>query len=179
MDNKKLICYQVGEKYDKVMKTDGAVFEMYDQNGVISISVTNLTEDEIFALDAGQLDIYLSVIEGIIFVVAEFKDKFIFDMPFNYGLYEKFELENPAPYGFTVSVIAVEGIDNTIKAMRVVGLDPESVKSFICSPKNSGGIRFKIMMKGFRACMRDILQKIYSSMQSLKTLFGGVLYESY
>ena len=125
MDNKKLICYQVGEKYDKVMKTDGAVFEMYDQNGVISISVTNLTEDEIFALDAGQLDIYLSVIEGIIFVVAEFKDKFIFDMPFNYGLYEKFELETPAPYGFTVSVIAVEGIDNTIKAMRVVGLDPE------------------------------------------------------
>lgn len=125
MDNKKFICYQVGEKYDKVMKTDGAVFEMYDQNGVISISVTNLTEDEIFALGVGQLDIYLSVIEGIIFVVAEFKDKFIFDMPFNYGLYEKFELENPAPYGFTVSVIAVEGIDNTIKAMRVVGLDSE------------------------------------------------------
>ncbi len=125
MDNKEIICYHVGEKYDKVMKADGAIFEMYGQNGFISISITNLTDDEISALDAGQLDIYLSAIEGIVFVVAEFKDKFVFDMPFNYGLYEKFELEDPAPYGFVVPVIAVEGRSNIIKAMRVVGLDPE------------------------------------------------------
>lgn len=125
MDCKEFICYQVGEKYDKVMVEDGAIFELYKDYGLISISMANLTDDEISALGAGQLDIYLSVIEGIVFVVAEFKDKFIFDMPFNYGLYEKFELENPDPYGIMVPVIAVEGSNNIIKAIRAVGLDPE------------------------------------------------------
>lgn len=125
MDNKELICYEVGEKYDKVMDADGAIFELYEDNGFISISMTNLTEEEISVLSAGKLDIYLSVIEGIVFVVADFKDKFIFDMPFNYGIYKEFKLKNPEPFGFVVPVIAVEGSDNIIKAMRVVGLDPD------------------------------------------------------
>lgn len=125
MDNKELICYEVGEKYDKVMGADGAIFELYEDNGFISISMTNLTEEEISVLSAGKLDIYLSVIEGIVFVVADFKDKFIFDMPFNYGLYKEFRLKNPAPYGYTVPIVAVEGKDNVIKAMRVIGFDAD------------------------------------------------------
>lgn len=125
MDNMEMKCYVVGEKYDKVMETDGAIFELYEENGFISITMTNLSDKEITALNEGALDIYLSVIEGIVFVVADFKDMFIFDMPFNYGLYKEFKLKDPAPYGFTVPIVAVEGSDNVIKAMRVVGLDAD------------------------------------------------------
>lgn len=125
MDNMEMKCYVVGEKYDKVMESDGAIFELYEENGFISITMTNLSDEEIAALNGGTLDIYLSVIEGIVFIVAEFKDMFIFDMPFNYGLYKDFKLKNPAPYGFTVPIVAVEGNDNVIKAMRVVGLDAD------------------------------------------------------
>ena len=125
MDSKEFVCYQVGEKYDKVMGADGAIFEMQEQRGFITINITNLTDKEISTLEAGKLEIYLSVIEGIVFVVAEFEGAFIFDMPFNYGLYENFELKNPAPYGFFVPVVTVEGSDNTIKAIRLVGLDPD------------------------------------------------------
>lgn len=124
-NNKDFTCYYIGQKYDKVMKGDGAVFELVDDRGYINIGFTNMTDEEIAAIHCGTLDIHLSVIEGLVFITASFDDKLILDMPFNAGLYPEFNIENPAPGGYLVPIIAVDNRDNIIRALRVVGLDPE------------------------------------------------------
>ena len=113
----------IGDKYDKVMPGDGAIFEMYGQTCSINIGISNPTEEEVTLLSSGRLDIYLSVIEGIVFVTAKFGDGFIFDMPFNAGLYESFEFKNPEPYGIYALMVAVDNDTNIIKAMRAIGFD--------------------------------------------------------
>jgi len=37
----------VGDKYDKVMSGDGAIFEMYGQTCSINIGISNPTEEEV------------------------------------------------------------------------------------------------------------------------------------
>ena len=66
MDNKYgFTCYSVGEKYDKVMGKDGAIFEMYDGMTFINIGLTDMLETEKSLIGKGNLDVYLSVIEGL------------------------------------------------------------------------------------------------------------------
>lgn len=124
-NNKDFTCYYIGQKYDKVMPGDGAVFELGGDNGFINIGFTNMTDEEIAAIHHGKLDIHLSVIEGLVFITASFGDQLILDMPFNAGLYPEFNIEDPAPNGYTVPIIAVDNKDNIIRALRVVGFDPE------------------------------------------------------
>ena len=124
-NNKDFTCYYIGQKYDKVMKGDGAVFELVGEQGYINIGFTDMSNEEIAAISCGKLDIYLSVIEGLVFITANFDNILILDMPFNAGLYPEFNIENPAPGGYTVPIIAVDNKDNIIRALRVVGFDPE------------------------------------------------------
>ena len=79
------IKYSVGDKFDKKLEKDGAVFEVYDHTFNMVIAMSDFTDEEIKTLEMGNLDIYLSVVEGIIFITAKFGDKFILDMPFNAG----------------------------------------------------------------------------------------------
>ncbi len=125
MDNKEYVCYCVGDKYDKVMKGDGAIFEMNEDKCFINIGFTDISEAEIQAISQGKLNIFLSVIEGVVFVSASFDNKLIMDMPFNAGLYPDFNIKNPAPFGYIVPIIAVDNRTNIIKAIRVVGFDAE------------------------------------------------------
>lgn len=123
-NNKDFTCYYVGQKYDKVMKGDGAVFELVGDKGYINIGFTDMTDEEIDAIHCGKLDIHLSIIEGLVFITACFGDKLILDMPFSAGLYPEFNIEDPAPGGYIVPIIAVDNKDNIIRALRVVGFDP-------------------------------------------------------
>ena len=115
-------CYNVGEKYDKVMGKDGAIFEMYDGMAFINIGLTGMLESEKEIINTGNLDVYLSVVEGIVFVVASFGDKLVFDMPFNAGLYKEFNFEKPDG-GYICPIIAVENNTNIIEAIRCIGFD--------------------------------------------------------
>ena len=119
------ICYEVGQPYDKVMGGDGAIFEMDDLRAYINIGMTDMTEEERIILHSGKLDTYLSIIEGIIFISADFDGKLLFNMPFNVGLYESFVIPDPAPGGYVTPVIVVENRTNIIKAIRAIGFDPE------------------------------------------------------
>lgn len=123
--SKDFTCYYIGQKYDKVMPGDGAVFELGGNNGFINIGFKNMTDEEIAAIHYGKLDIHLSVIEGLLFITESFENELILDMPFNAGLYPEFNIEDPAPYGYTVPIIAVDNKDNIIRAIRVVGFDSE------------------------------------------------------
>ena len=124
-NNEEFVCYCVGQKYDKVMSGEGAIFELVADKGYINIGFTDITAEETATIESGKLDISLTVIEGLVFITANFEDKLIFDMPFNAGLYTEFNIEDPAPYGYMVPIVAVDNRDNVIKALRVVGLDPE------------------------------------------------------
>lgn len=115
--------YSVGEKYDKVMERDGAVFEMNSNVGIITVGISNITSDEYKIMREGKLDLYLSVVDGIIFVTIDFEHKLVFDMPFNSALYDSFEMEHPLDKGYFVPVIIVENTTNMITAIRAVGLD--------------------------------------------------------
>lgn len=85
-ENLGMTCYQVGERFDRVLEQDGAIFELVEDRFIINIGLTNLSSAELQALE-GPTDTYLSVIEGIVFVTMQFGEALTFDMPFNAGLY--------------------------------------------------------------------------------------------
>ena len=119
--------YAVGEKYDKVMPGDGAIFEMNDGMAFINIGISNILESEKALLEKGKLDVYLSVIEGIVFIVAYFDDKMVFDMPFNAGLYDNFNFQKPDS-GYVCPIIIIDNSTNIIEAIRCIGFDTEFSK---------------------------------------------------
>lgn len=123
--NNEFVCYCVGEKFDKVMGGDGAIFEMTEKNCFITIGLSEMTEDDVSVFESGKLDTYLSVVEGIVFISAKFAEDFIFDMPFNAGLYKEFNFKNPQPYGVFSPIVILDNNTNIIKAMRAVGFDPD------------------------------------------------------
>lgn len=163
MNNKEFVCYCVGDKYDKVMLGDGAIFELSGDKGYINIGFTDMTDEEIAAIESGKLDIHLSVIEGLVFVTANFDDKLIFDMPFNAGLYPEFNIENPAPYGYMVPIIAVDNRDNVVKALRVAGFDPAFSAKFYSLAKR----QWEDKMSNFDERLQSVYER-YSTKDILR-----------
>lgn len=121
-------CYSVGDKFDKVMASDGAVFEIADQMFNVVIGMSDISDTEVSILDAGELDMYLSVVEGIVFVTAKFGNSFIFDMPFNAGLYKEFDTDFPENQGLMGVIFIIDNKDNIIRGMRAYGFDAEFTK---------------------------------------------------
>lgn len=122
---KEFVSYHVGQVFDKKIGGDGGRFELIGRMGHINIGFMDMTEEEISVINSGKLDIYLSLIENIAFITAVFDNRLILDMPFHAGLYPEFNIENPMNHGYFVPIIAVDNRDNVIKAIRVVGLDPD------------------------------------------------------
>lgn len=125
MEAKDFEFYSIGQYHDLVMSGDGAIFELNESRAMINIAFTDMTAEEIDAIHNGTLDFFLSVVESIVFLVAVFENRIVFDMPFNAGLYKAFDIENPAPYGYFYMVIAVERRTNTITALRAGAFDPD------------------------------------------------------
>jgi len=117
--------YYIGQHHDLVVSGDGAIFELNESRAMINIAFTDMTDEEIDVIHNGSLDFFLSVVEGIVFLVAVFENRIVFDMPFNAGLYKAFNIENPAPYGYFYMVIAVELRTNIITALRAGAFYPD------------------------------------------------------
>ena len=54
-DNQEFVCYCVGQKYDKVMPGDGAIFELAGDKGYINIGFTDMTAEETATIESGNL----------------------------------------------------------------------------------------------------------------------------
>ena len=119
------VCYHVGGEYDRMMPADGAIFEMNENGGEISIALTDMTAEEIRAVHEGELKLFLSEIDGIVFVTAVFDGALAFDMSFNAGLYPEFSIPDSAPYGYFYLIAAVEQRTNVITALRAGAFDPQ------------------------------------------------------
>ncbi len=115
--------YSVGEKYDKVLYRDGAVFETIQGMCFCSVGLTNISAREIQAVERGCIMVYLCEVDGIIFVCINIEGILFFDMPFNMCLYKEFALEKPKDSGYLMPIVLVENRTNIIKAMRVIGFD--------------------------------------------------------
>ena len=123
MENiKDLVCYSVGEKYDKTMPYDGAVLEIDNNLCICTIGLGGISKEEEDAVNTGTIKADLCYANGIIFVCLRIGNVLTFDMPFNMGLYSEFRLRNPENRGYMMPIILVENSTNTIVAMRVVGL---------------------------------------------------------
>lgn len=120
-----ITCFAVGEKFDKDMKQDGALIELYGDCFVVHVALTDIREQELFDFTNASPEMYLSVIEGIIFVTVTFGKSILCDMPFNVGLYREFTLKDPGTNGFLIPVILIENRTNIIKGVRAIGVDPE------------------------------------------------------
>lgn len=115
--------YSVGEKYDKVMHRDGAVFETYQDMCFCSIGLSNASSREIRAVSEDCISVDLCETDGIIFVCISIGNVLSFDMPFNMCLYKEFSLKEPKGGGYLMPIILVENRTNIIKAIRVIGFD--------------------------------------------------------
>ena len=153
--DKKLVCYQLGQKYDMKMDGDGATFEVFDNQCILTIAMSKMSPDDIETLSAGKLNVYLAIIEGIIFITVTIGDDFVFDIPFNAGVYEKFTLENPAPYGFVVPIFIIENSNNTIQGMRVMGFDAEFSKKFYEASRK----QFENKIPDFKGRIKSIYER--------------------
>ncbi len=113
--------YAVGEKFDRTMDSDGAFLEIEDSLCQCVIGLHDITDEELRAVERGKVVATLSNIEDIIFLSLNFDDVLTFDIPFNMGLYDKFQLKYPGDYGYTMMIFLIDNATNTIKAMRAVG----------------------------------------------------------
>ena len=161
--DKTLVCYELGQKYDMKMDGDGATFEVFDNQCTLTIAMSNMSPEDIETLSAGKIDVYLAIIEGIIFITVTIGDDFVFDIPFNAGVYEKFVLEDPAPYGFVVPIFIIENTDNTIQGMRVMGFDADFSKKFYKASRN----QFENKIPDFKKRIESIYER-YSTEDILK-----------
>lgn len=120
-----MTCYKVGDKFDRVMGGDGAIFEMANGMCFITIGLTDMAKIEFDILNSNELDIYLSCIDDVIFISASFDDEMLFDMPFNAALYKDFGFKVSNECGYVCPVFVIENRTNIIKSMRVIGFDAE------------------------------------------------------
>ena len=63
-----ITCYEIGEPYDKVMKSDGAVWEVLDGQCILTIGLTGISKAEREAVESGPMCFVLSVIDNIILI---------------------------------------------------------------------------------------------------------------
>ena len=120
-----MTCLKAGAKFDKIMDSDGAVFEMFGGMCMITIGLTDIQKIELAILKNNEIDIYLSLIDDVIFISASFEDEILLDMPFNAALYKEFEFEAPEGRAIICPVVVVENRTNIIQAIRLLGFDPE------------------------------------------------------
>lgn len=113
--------YAVGEKFDKTMADDGAILEISDNLCQCIIGLHDISEQELRAVEKGKIVATLTHKEGIIFLCLNIGGILTFDIPFNMGLYDKFELEYPGDFGYTMIIFLVDNATNIIKAMHAVG----------------------------------------------------------
>lgn len=121
-----ITCYGIGEPYDKVMKGDGAVWEVLDGQCILTIGLTGISKAEREAVESGSMCFVLSVIDNIILIHINVNGKLLFDVPFHAGLYDRFTLNPPieeSNCGYTLPVILVDNTTNLICAMRVISLN--------------------------------------------------------
>ncbi len=119
-------CYSVGQPYDKVMKGDGAVFEILDGQCILTVGLSKISRAEREAVDHEALQISINVIDDIIFMCFNFNRMMLFEAPFHAGLYEQFRLSPVLEgEGYILPIILVDNAANIIAAMRIVGLSHE------------------------------------------------------
>ena len=82
--------YSVGEKFERVLSGEGGTFETRDNMCECTITLSNITDEEIKAVDKGPIYVSLSYIEDVIFVNINLNNVMSFNMPFNMALYKKF-----------------------------------------------------------------------------------------
>ena len=117
--------YSVGEKFDGVLVGEGGTFETRDNMCECTITLSNITDEEIKAVDKGPIYVSLSYIEDVIFVNINLNNVMSFNMPFNMALYKEFRLKNPGKQGYFMPVFLVDVDSSIIKAMRVLGFKNE------------------------------------------------------
>lgn len=84
----------------------------------MTIVITGMTKTEFDILNSNELDIYLSCIDDVVFISADFGNKILFDIPFDAVLYKEFDFKAPSEYGFLCPMFVIENSTNIIKSMR-------------------------------------------------------------
>lgn len=118
---------EVGKEFPLTKINNGLMFDFREDTGfVLFVGLANVDEKEVELFKKGTLNLSLSYVDEIIFLLLEMRG-FIenSDAPFHIGLskepLESFKLDkNETSYG--LSIYLVDIIDNTLKAIRVVGL---------------------------------------------------------
>ena len=113
--------YCVGDKFDKKLGGDGAILEINNNLCQCVIGLHNISKRELRAVEKGKITVTLTQVEDIIFFCLNIDDVLTFDVPFNMGLYNEFQLEDPGKYGYTMLIFLIDNATNRIKAMHAVG----------------------------------------------------------
>ncbi len=118
---KEYIQYSVGSKIDRPLDDEGGMFEIQDNVCHCIMGMRNITEQEAEAVSKGKVTVALSDINGIIFVIVKIDDILAFDMPFNMGNYDEFQLKEPNKGGYLMPIVFVDVDTQIIRAIRLVG----------------------------------------------------------
>ncbi len=117
--------YSVGDVFDMEMDGEGALFEVQDNMCKCVIGLNNISEKELQAVEKGNISVKLIEYEGITFIGMQFDKVLQFDMPFNMGVYDKCQFEDPGNLGYTVLIFLLDNSTNCVMAMRAIGLNNE------------------------------------------------------
>ena len=158
--------FPVGDKFDKKIPHDGAIFEIHNNLCQCVIGLSNISKKEIAAVDRGKITFDLCYVDGIIFLCANFSGIMFFEMPFNMKLYDEFQLSDPGTNGYLMPVFLVDNETNTIMAMRGLGFKNEFSKKLYGFSKEQ-----RIMIQSLKEyilriqdpnCLKTVKLKMYS-----------------
>jgi hypothetical protein len=123
----------VGKEFPLAKVREGGMIDLKEEGLVCFIGFNNVSKREIMEFRKGILKINLSYINNIIFFVLEIGNAIFLDIPFHSGLIRPTtsieEVTKRNKMGiYPLHMYLVDTKDNTLKAMRVIGLSVDFSK---------------------------------------------------
>lgn len=122
-----MIEIKVGENFPLARVKEGAMIDLKEDGFHVFVGFHDVTDKEVLDFRKKKLQLDLSFINGIMFFVLEVGDSILADMPFHTGLIRPPSAidavtERSSANNYSLNLFLVDVKDNTLKAMRIIGL---------------------------------------------------------
>lgn len=118
-----MTCFQVGQKFNGKILSEGAVFETDEYLNLCYIFLDTPSEREIKAVSSGEIKLDIIGYDEVIYFYFNADNILEFMASFNMCLYSNFNLIKPENRNYIMPIILVDRVTGNIKAMRVIGYD--------------------------------------------------------
>lgn len=120
-----MIKLEVGKNFPLTKMREGLLFDLKEEGFHLLAGMRNIEDFEVSAFRKGRINFHLSYVNDIIFLILEIEGVIgVSDIPFHIGL-TRAPLDILNEKKFPIWLFLIDIKDNTLKAMRLIGLSEE------------------------------------------------------